>query len=138
MTTDISEALRAEVARRAQHRCEYCLIHEDDSGFPHQVDHIISRKHGGTSSADNLALACLICNRYKGSDIASIDLNTGKVVRLFHPRRDRWAGHFRIDGEQIEALTEVGRATAQLLRLNVAERLTERRVLQALGSYPLR
>ena len=126
------------MARRAGHRCEYCLIQEEDVGFPHQVDHIISRKHGGRSSADNLALACVICNRYKGSDVASIDSNTGDLVRLFHPRKDRWADHFQIDGEHIESLTAVGRVTAELLRLNAPERLSERRLLQALGTYPER
>ena len=33
MATDISEQLRAEVARRADHCCEYCRIREDDGGF---------------------------------------------------------------------------------------------------------
>lgn len=55
MASDISEQLRAEIARRANHRCEYCLIHEDDAGFSHEVDHILSRKHGGLSTLDNLA-----------------------------------------------------------------------------------
>lgn len=93
---------------RAGHRCEYCLIYEQDAGFPHQVDHIVSRKHSGSSTADNLALACIICNRYKGSDVASINPGSGQVVRLFHPRHDQWADHFRIQAEVIEALTEVG------------------------------
>jgi 5-methylcytosine-specific restriction endonuclease McrA len=65
VVTDVGEILRAEVSRRAGCRCEYCLIHEDDAGFSHQLDHIISRKHGGTSAADNLALACVLCNRHK-------------------------------------------------------------------------
>ncbi len=47
MASDIGEALRIEVAERANRRCEYCLIHEEDVGFPLQIDHIISRKHGG-------------------------------------------------------------------------------------------
>lgn len=53
--TDISKPLRRFVAERAAYRCEYCLLHEDDSYSPHQVDHIISRKHGGQSGSDNLA-----------------------------------------------------------------------------------
>ena len=91
MASDINEELRAQISERARQRCEYCLIHEDDTGFPHQIDHIISRKHGGSSSSENLAYACVICNRYKGSDVASIELGTGAIVRLFDPRRDRWA-----------------------------------------------
>ena len=129
MASDITEQVRAKVARRAGHRCEYCLIHENDAGFPHQVDHVVSRKHGGTSAFDNLAYACILCNRYKGSDVASINPKTGEAVRLFHPRQDRWADHFRLDADFIEPLSEVGSVTARLLRLNAAERLAERRLL---------
>jgi hypothetical protein len=136
MGVDIDEATRAEVSERAAHRCEYCLIHENDVGFPHQIDHIISRKHGGGSESNNLALACMICNRHKGSDIASIDRESGQILPLFHPRNDVWTQHFRIAGEIIEPLTSVGSVTALLLRLNSPERLRERRLLQAVGSYP--
>jgi HNH endonuclease len=136
VTSDVSDRLRAEVAQRAGHRCEYCLIPEDHAGFPHQVDHIVSRKHGGLSTPENLAYACVLCNRHKGSDVASIDPHTGKAVPLFHPRRDRWADHFRLNMERIEPISGVGSATARVLRLNAAERLAERRLLQGLGVYP--
>jgi hypothetical protein len=46
VASDITEQVRAKVGRRAGNRCEYCLIHENDAGFPHQVDHVVSRKHG--------------------------------------------------------------------------------------------
>jgi len=131
VATDITESLRAEVARRANYRCEYCLLREDDSGFPHHIDHIISRKHGGLSSADNLAFACMLCNRHKGADISSIDAETGEVTRLFNPRQDQWTDHFRFSGEYIQPLTPVARVTVRLLRLNLPERLAERRLLQS-------
>jgi hypothetical protein len=134
---DISNEVRIEVSRRADHRCEYCLIHEADAGFPHQVDHIVGRKHGGLSSPKNLAYACVLCNRHKGSDIASIASGTEAIVPLFHPRRDRWAEHFRLDGERITPISEIGIVTARLLRLNAPERLAERRLLQTLGTYPV-
>ena len=136
MTSDVSEELRAEVARRAGQRCEYCLIHEDDAGFSHQVDHIVSRKHGGSSAADNLAYACVICNRHKRSDVASIDPRTGGIVRLFNPRSDQWADHFQLEGAVIEPVSSTGSATASLLRLNAPERICERALLQSLGRYP--
>lgn len=120
------------VVERAGGRCEYCLIHQDLGGFPHLIDHIISRKHGGTSSFGNLAYACVLCNRHKGSDISAIDYS-GQMVRLFNPRRDRWHDHFRIDGATIQPLTCIGEATARLLRMNAAERVVERRLLQNLG-----
>jgi hypothetical protein len=136
VASDINEKLRAEIAQRAGWRCEYCLIHREDSGFPHEVDHIVSRKHGGSSTSNNLAYACVICNRYKGSDVASTEPGTGEIIRLFDPRRDRWADHFRIDGALIEPITIVGLTTARLLRLNAPERILERRLLQSQDRYP--
>jgi hypothetical protein len=78
----------------------------------------------------------VICNRYKGSDVASIEPRTGEIIRLFDPRRDRWEDHFRIDSALIEPITNVGSTTARLLRLNAPERILERRLLQSLGRYP--
>lgn len=136
MASDISSQLRTGVARRARHRCEYCLILEDDAGFQHEVDHILSRKHGGSSVSDNLAYACVICNRSKGSDVASINPYTGDAVRLFNPRRDVWADHFRFEGPRIEAQTDIGVATIRVLQLDRLDRVAERRLLQAIGRYP--
>jgi len=108
---DIDESAHLLVIERARRRCEYCLVHEDNAGFPHQIDHIISRKHGGSSGIGNLAYACIVCNRYKGTDIASID-HSGRTVRLFDPRRDSWNEHFKLDGPIIQPLTPVGEVTA--------------------------
>ncbi len=124
------------VQSRAFGRCEYCLLTQEDAGLPHEIDHVISRKHGGTSEPENLAFACYLCNRYKGSDIASIHPGTGELVRLFHPRQDRWPEHFRITGPILEPLTSIGAATSQLLRLNVTDRVVERQLLQSLDRYP--
>jgi hypothetical protein len=131
----ISGELRAEVVQRAAFRCEYCLLHEDDGAFPHEVDHIISRQHGGDTSADNLAYACMVCNRYKGSNIASVS-SSGELIRLFNPRQNRWNDHFRLNGAVIEPIDSIGAVTARVLRLNTAERVARRSVLQQLRRYP--
>jgi len=136
VASDINQELRTEVAQRAGRRCEFCLIHEDDAGFPHQVDHIVSRKHGGSSTSENLAYACVVCNRHKGSDVASIDPRTGAMVPIFDPRKDRWRDHFRLEGTLIEPISGSGRATVRLLQLNAPERILERRLLQSLRRYP--
>jgi len=136
VASDIRHELRAEVAQRANRRCEYCLIHEQDAGFPHQVDHIVSRKHGGLTTLDNLALACVLCNRYKGTDIATTDSETGKLVRLFNPRQDLWTDHFRINGTTIVPVSATGGVSVRLLRLNAPERTAERILLKQLGRYP--
>jgi hypothetical protein len=135
LASDVSESLRRFVAERAAFRCEYCLLHESDSYSPHQIDHIISRKHGGQSDAGNLAYACLRCNAWKGSDIGSIDPETGAFVSLFHPRRQCWDDHFVLRAAVIEPLTSEGTATARLLKLNIEKRVVERQLLAAVGRY---
>lgn len=129
--TYVSASLRQIVRDRAQGCCEYCLIPEPLALAAHQVDHIIAEKHGGKTIEGNLALSCTLCNQAKGSDIASIDPETGETIRLYHPRQDPWLEHFRFEADSgmIQPLTEIGRVTVQLLRLNRAQVLPVRRIL---------
>jgi hypothetical protein len=124
--THVPAELRRRVRERARSCCEYCRIPEGLSFAPHEVDHIVAEKHDGRSTEENLALCCTLCNRRKGSDLASIDPQTGEIVALFHPRRDRWSDHFQFDGTRVVPLTPCGRATVRLLRLNAESRLAER------------
>lgn len=133
----IPAGLRQLVSARAENRCEYCLMPERFSYARHEIDHVWAEKHGGKTTSDNLALSCTLCNRLKGSDISSIDPSTGRVVPLFHPRRDRWADHFRLDGARIESETATGRATIRLLQLNRADRIAERELLIVAGMLVL-
>lgn len=75
------------------------------------------------------------CNAWKGSDIGSVDTQTGAFVSLFHPRCQRWDDHFVLHGVVIEPLTAEGKATARLLRLNTDKRVVERQLLLAVGRY---
>ena len=136
MSSDITPEKRQIVAIRANFVCEYCLIAEEDAYYKFQVEHIISRKHGGSSELDNLALACVFCNRHKGSDIASFIPGTVDLVRLYDPRNDRWHEHFRVDGAIIVGLTDVGEATIRILQMNHDDRIIERQVLSIRGRYP--
>ena len=137
-TSYISAELRRLVIGRAEHLCEYCLIHEEDTFFGCEVDHIISEKHGGPTEEANLALACLFCNRNKGSDVASVVPGTDRLVRFYNPRTDRWFEHFRLgtDGISVVPLTEVGEATVRVFGINDGERLLERDTLRNIGRYP--
>jgi hypothetical protein len=126
-------ALEDLVRRRARFRCEYCLFPEAQANTPFQLDHIIAQSHGGATSAANLGLACFHCNNFKGPNLAGVDLQSGEVVQLFHPRRDTWSRHFRWEGEQLIGLTPVGRATINALRLNHPLRLAVRRSLRREG-----
>lgn len=118
MSRHVPVRFKREIRERAQQRCEYCLVHERDAAFGHEPDHVISRRHGGETTPLNLAWSCFDCNRLKGSDLASIDLETGRIVRLFNPRRDNWHKHFRLRQGCIIPLTSIGRATEYLLQLN--------------------
>jgi hypothetical protein len=132
----IPPALRHLVFERVQGKCEYCLIHHDVSIYSHEVDHIIALKHGGQTQAGNLAVACLPCNRSKGSDLTTFDPLSNTIVPLFNPRQHTWSEHFTLDAAVIVGLTPIGRATVVLLKLNAPTRLLHRRVLVAQGRYP--
>jgi hypothetical protein len=127
--------MRRDVAKRAANRCEYCLIHQEHVASRHQVDHVISEKHGGDTVFLNLALSCLPCNRRKSSDIGSNDPTTGQFTRLFNPREQRWLDHFRLDGPRLIGITPEGRTTVTFLQLNAPQRLLERAALIAIGQY---
>src|SRR5215510_815194 len=102
-------ALQHLVWQRAQQRCEYCHFPADISLLPFQIDHIIAEKHGGPTTAENLALSCERCNSHKSPNIAGyLD---GKHVPLFNPRKDRWADRFAWDGPALVGKTPVGKVT---------------------------
>ena len=135
-SASIFPALRRLVTERADGRCEYCLIHQDVSPYAQEVDHLIALKHGGQTIAENLALACLPCNRRKGTDLTAFDPVTGEIVPLFNPRVQVWSSHFILEDARIIGLTSTGRATVALLTLNAPIRLIERHALIAQGHYP--
>jgi hypothetical protein len=109
---------------------------EDDAFLPHEPDHVVAVKHGGATEASNLALACFDCNRYKGSNIASLDPETGSLTPLFNPRVDDWPAHFETEGGIIVPRTASARVTVALLRLNLAVRVEVRHELADLGRWP--
>ena len=136
MTSHIPAALRRQVIKRADNCCEYCLLNQDDIFFTFEIDHIIAEKHAGETISENLCLSCPDCNRYKGSDIGSIDSETKLITPLFNPRTQAWNEHFQLKDVFIEPLTDVGRVTVTLLRFNDLERIQDRELYISLGSYP--
>jgi len=129
MTSYIPADLRRIAIERAAGQCEYCRIRETDTFLGCQIDHIIAEKHGGQTTADNLALACAFCNRHKGTDIGSIAPSTGEFTRFYNPRTDNWNEHFRSKDFIIEPISPVGEATASILQFNNEERILERRAI---------
>jgi hypothetical protein len=111
-------------------------LHESDGYYAFEVEHVLAEKHGGVTSAENLAYACLACNRRKGTDVASVSSRTGALVRLFNPRTNRWTEHFALARGRIEPLTEIGEVTARILAFNEDERVEERQILIRARRYP--
>ncbi len=136
MSRYISEELRQLVIARAENLCEYCLIDLDDTFLGGEIDHIISVKHLGPTTAENLAQTCQRCNRNKGSDLGSIYWPTEQLVRFFNPRTDRWAEHFAMDEATIKPLTDIGEVTARILGFNSNESTEERAGLIEDGHFP--
>ncbi|MFZ4557090.1 MAG: HNH endonuclease [Pseudanabaena sp.] len=136
MTAYISTSIRQLVSDRASGKCEYCLIHQDFSIFSHEVDHAVAIKHGGLSNEENLVLSCLPCNRYKGSDLTSIDPITKEITPLFNPRSHKWSDHFQLNESHIIGSTAIGRTTIFLLKLNEPKRLLIRQALSLQQLYP--
>jgi len=115
---------RQQVRARAGARCEYCRLPDwvEWSG-PFHVEHVVARQHGGGEDVANLAWACSRCNYRKGPNLSAVDPDGAGIVPLFHPRRDRWAEHFALEGARVRGLTPAGRATVWLLQMNAERRL---------------
>lgn len=114
-------ATRRLVKQRAGMRCEYCGVPAKYAVLSLHVEHIVSIKHGGQDSADNLALACIDCNLHKGTNIAGIDPLSSELTVLFHPRQHVWVDHFERVGGYINGLTPIGRTTVFVLCMNLDE-----------------
>ena len=126
-------ATREFVRERAAHRCEYCLLRQEDCSLAHHIEHVVARQHGGTDDPGNLALACHRCNLHKGPNLTGVDPLTGEIVMLFHPRRDQWVDHFRFRGVLIVGVTVVGRTTIHVLAMNDWRRVELREQILARG-----
>jgi len=103
-----------------------------------QVEHIYPFSKGGETKLDNLCLACSLCNNAKKAFLTGMDPNTGQESRLFNPRIDIWSEHFVwIDqGEKLEGLTLIGRATVQSINMNRSDVVDSRRVWVKAGLHP--
>jgi hypothetical protein len=114
----------------------YCRKPQQFDELTFEIDHIISRQHGGATVGSNLALACFGCNHHRGPNLSGIDSKTNRIVRLFHPRRHKWNHHFRWEGPLLLGRTAIGRATVVVLAINLAHRVRQRAQLIVEGVFP--
>jgi len=130
-------SIRQRVRARAGGRCEYCHLPDfaaHASDF--HVDHVVARQHGGRDSIGNRCWSCHRCNLHKGPNLSGRDPATGKIVRLFNPRRQSWARHFEWRGAVLVGRTLTGRATIAVLDVNNPRRVQLRQILMDSGEWP--
>ncbi|MFO0807840.1 MAG: HNH endonuclease signature motif containing protein [Gemmataceae bacterium] len=130
------KSLEARVWKRAKGLCEYCHLPQAFHRTPFQIDHVIAEQHGGKTVAENLAVSCLRCNKRKGPNVAGVDPKSGGIVRLFHPRNDAWAEHFRWEDAVLIGRTPIGRTTIAVLGINLPSAIAVREELIAEGVFP--
>ena len=103
---------KAQVRDRASGLCEYCRCPELFSTELFSVEHIYPISREGKTELKNLALSCMGCNGHKYTKIEAIDPASGKLVDLFHPRKQLWQDHFEWGADFLEVIgiTPEGRA----------------------------
>jgi hypothetical protein len=134
----IPKAVQRRVRAQARNRCGYCLSLQKYILGILEIEHIQPEALGGTDDEENLWLACRLCNGYKGVQTHGRDPITGRRVRLFNPRRQRWKRHFTWSAEwtRIIGLTVCGRATVRAYQLNNLLAVIVRREWVKAGWHP--
>jgi hypothetical protein len=132
----IPTRLRRLVVLRAGSRCEYCQLSQAGQEATFHIDHVLPIAGGGRTVLSNLALACVSCSLRKEARQLACDPDTGRLVRLFNPRRDQWDAHFYWRGVRLIARTDVGRGTISALRMNHPLILAIRREEAERGRHP--
>jgi hypothetical protein len=115
----VSKALRERVVTRAKGLCEYCQTAQSIV-IEMEIDHIVPESAGGQTVEENLCLACVSCNAFKGATQTAVDPQTAQIVALFNPRTQSWHDHYQWsdEGTHVLGLTATGRATIEKLKIN--------------------
>ena len=133
MSSHIPAPMARRVRDRAKDRCEYCHLSQEWQEATFHIDHVKPKTAGGKTALNNLALACVTCSLRKGARVAARDFRTGKLVKLFNPRLDKWDTHFQFTSSfRLQGLSARGRVTIQALGMNRAAVVTIRRELSGL------
>ncbi len=77
---NVPATLAALVKERAERRCEYCRMSQSLQGATFHVEHIIPLTCGGSTTEDNLALACPSCNLHKSDRSHAVDPDTRETA----------------------------------------------------------
>jgi HNH endonuclease len=116
----VSEEVRDRVRAAVRDCSGYCLSPQHLVLGWLEIEHIIPTARGGSDDEENVWLACRFCNTFKGDQTHGVNPATGRRVRLFNPRRQKWSDHFSwsADGTEVMGKTPCGEATVVALQLN--------------------
>lgn len=81
---------RRNLMRRDEQRCQYCGRRPSQSEL--SIDHVHPRSRGGETSWENCVLACVQCNRRKGSKL----VEDAGMNLLRPPRAPQWSPIFEV------------------------------------------
>jgi hypothetical protein len=130
-------SLRQYVRDRPGNQCEYCHVPDSAAlAAAFHVEHVIAKQHRGGDGPENRWWSCHRCNLKKGPNLSGRDPQTGNVVVLFHPRRQRWRRHFQWEGAMLVGRTKTGRATVAVLDMNEPYRIALREALIDQEEWP--
>ena len=137
MSDYIPVALRKKIRSHFMQCCGYCKTLESLTVVTFEVEHILPKSLGGLTEFENLCLACPSCNRFKSNRL-SCTMDDGSECSLFHPQNDQWLVHFdwSVNGTFIVGLTDVGKATIELLRMNRPQLIEVRSLWAMVGKHP--
>jgi 5-methylcytosine-specific restriction endonuclease McrA len=124
--SELSKTQDREIRSDAKSRCGYCLGEQKYILAWLEIEHILPRSKGGTSTRENLWLACPYCNTFKGSQTQGVDPATQRTLVLFNPRKQIWKNHFEFGPDQA---TIIG-------NLNYDLALETRKLWVNVGWYP--
>ena len=81
---------RRNLMRRDEQRCQYCGRRPAAAEL--SIDHVLPRSRGGENSWENCVLACVQCNRRKGSKL----MQDCGMRLLREPRAPQWSPIFEV------------------------------------------
>jgi len=117
--SSIPKATRNRVFKRDQGHCQYCHLLQVGQAAVFHINHIIPKSRGGPTEEGNLALQCPYCSLHKSAKLDAFDSLSGEPVQLFHPLRQQWSEHFKLEADgALVGLSPAGRATVEALKMN--------------------
>jgi hypothetical protein len=134
----ISLKLQVKIRLQANNRCGYCLLPQVLNPTLLEIEHIHPIAEGGTDDEENLWLACRECNSHKSNKTHSFNKLTNKKTKLFNPRKQVWANHFKFSHDKTEIIgkTACGRATVETLKMNSSILVSVRKLWVEFDLFP--